>query len=444
MVNLFRTSLSTWAPLPLVVLSLFLGPTALAQSGEGGPAYPPLAKGAKSPVIKTAAEHEQQFVRRGVRFNDPELLIILNEVLETVLPVVTDSYIDFRVFLIRDPSPAAFSLADGQIYVHTGLLARLENEAQLAAVLAHEAHHIAAHHQIEADKYRRDRGNIGGAVSGMLNMNSGDDDGVFESNYRYVAQSEYSEDMEFEADAGSVALISQAGYAPDAVVRALEIFRQDPELTLDREFSSFNSPESLFERQGRVQALVRGMEHTPNPNIDGTRGVQLRRVIEMTIDDYIRLDRPGTALKFIESLINVEPDAFLYAAKGDSHHALGPRPVELEQEFFKWVVDGKVAEKTREEIYAKYLALEGGPERLAYNLESAASAYNTAVEFDENSARAYRGLGNLDYEQENYRQAGRNYVKYLKLESDSMDRPFVLERLQHIKVELTKQKEAGQ
>ena len=66
-----------------------------------------------------------------------------------------------------------------------------------------------------------------------------------------------------------------------------------------------------------------------------------------------------------------------------------------------------------------------------------------AIELDENSARAYRGLGNLHYEQEDFRQAGRNYVKYLKLAPESMDRPFVLERLQHIKVELTKQKEAG-
>ena len=174
------------------------------------------------------------------------------------------------------------------------------------------------------------------------------------------------------------------------------------------------------------------------------RPVQLRRVIEMTIDDYIRLNRPGMALTFAESLIAEDSDAFLYAAKGDSHHMLGPRPVQLEQEFFAWIVDGKRAEKTREEIHAKYLEMEGGPERLAYNLESAQAAYEKAIELDENNARAYRGLGNLYYEQDDLRQAGRNYVTYLKLESESVDRTFVLERLQHIKVELTKQKEAGQ
>ncbi len=405
--------------------------------------YAPLDGGSKDRMIKIAGEHEEQFVRRGIRFNDPELQEIVNRVAEAVLPVVGDTFINFRVYLIRDPSPAAFSLADGQIYVHTGLLARLENEAQLAAVLAHEAHHVAAHHHIQADKYRRNRGNVAGGVASLLNMNAGE--GVsYGSEYRYVAQSVYSDEMEFEADAGSVSLISRAGYAPVAAVRALERLRQDPELSVDREAASFNTPESLLLRQGRLNELVGGLGQLANHGINGTRPVQLRRVIEMTIDDYIRLDRPGTALKFVDSLIKVQPDAFLYAAKGDSHLALGPRPVELEQEFFMWVVDGKRAEKTREEIYAKYLALEGGPERLAYNLESAVSAYDVAIELDENSARAYRGLGNLHYEQMDFRQAGRNYVKYLKLTSDSMDRPFVLERLQHIKVELTKQKEAGQ
>ena len=85
--------------------------------------------------------------------------------------------------------------------------------------------------------------------------------------------------------------------------------------------------------------------------------------------------------------------------------------------------------------------MEGGPERLAHNLESAAKAYDMAIQLDENNARAYRGLGNMYYEQKDFRQAGRNYVKYVKLAPEADDRPFVLENLQLIKSELTKQTE---
>lgn len=426
----------------LVLVALLVVISQLAWSDEV-PIYPPLAKGAKAEVVKVAAEHEEQFVRRGIRLIDSELQEIVDRVAATVLPAVADAFINFRVYLIRDPSPAAFSLADGQIYVHTGLLARLESEAQLAAVLAHEAHHVAAHHHIAADKYRRLRGNVSGAAAGLLNRNAAE--GIsYDKEFRYITQSEFSEDMEYEADAGSVALISRAGYAPVAAVRALERLRSDPELSIDRQIASFNTPESLLERQGRLQALVGSLKQDANHGAAGERPLQLRRVIDMTIDDYIRLDRPGAALKFAESLIAVQPDAFLYAAKGDAHHALGPRGVDLQKEFLLWTVVGKRAEKTREEEFAKYLATEGGPERLAYNLDSAAKAYEMAIQLDETNARAHRGLGNLYFEQKDHRQAGRNYVKYLKFAPDSIDRPFILERLQNIKVELTKQKQEGQ
>ena len=160
--------------------------------------YAPLADGNKDPLIKVAREQEEQFVRRGIRFNDPELQDIVNRVAENVVPVVADRFINYRVYLIRDPSPRAFSLADGQIYVHTGLLARLENEAQLAAVLAHEAHHIAAHHHIQANDLRRSKGKLAGISTAMLNRNASE--GVsYDSNLEDIAQTVFSDEMEFEA-----------------------------------------------------------------------------------------------------------------------------------------------------------------------------------------------------------------------------------------------------
>jgi hypothetical protein len=44
-------------------------------------------------------------------------------------------------------------------------------------------------------------------------------------------------------------------------------------------------------------------------------------------------------------------------------------------------------------------------------------------------------------DQKDYRQAGRNYVRYLKLAPDAVDRPYVLENLQQIKAELIKKTE---
>ena len=58
--------------------------------------------------------------------------------------------------MLRDPIPNAFALANGSIYVNSGLLAVLENEAQLASVIAHEQTHVLNRHPyLENRSYRK-------------------------------------------------------------------------------------------------------------------------------------------------------------------------------------------------------------------------------------------------------------------------------------------------
>jgi len=51
--------------------------------------------------------------------------------------------------LFRDPTPNAFALPGGKVGVNTGLFDVAENEAQLAAVMAHEVGHVVAQHSAE-------------------------------------------------------------------------------------------------------------------------------------------------------------------------------------------------------------------------------------------------------------------------------------------------------
>jgi tetratricopeptide (TPR) repeat protein len=435
--------------------------------------YEPFEKGAKSRSVKVAGELEEQFYRRGVRFQDAELQAILDRVAERVVPPVSDSYINWRVYMIRHPSPRLFSLSDGQIYVHTGLLARLDNEAQLAAVIAHEAHHVAAHHRIEEEIDGRNKDLIKGGLTMLISNSDGFD---YEAMAQGLTDLSFFAEIEFETDAAAVALLARAGYPPAAAIDALNNMRSDSKMTLaqrkgafdtsggfigvdDRELASlranpaaalsenseaYDTNASLVERVGRLQRTVGELPRLAvGPGIVASRPLQLRRVIEMTIDDYIRLNEPATALRLVDSMIADQPDAFLFSAKGDAHLALGPRPsIGNATPDFKF--EFKIGPDTYKEETAAFLASEGGPEWLARNLQSAEEAYLAAMELDESFARSYRGLGNLYFEQDDYRPAGRNYIQYLKLETDKMERTFVIERLQFIKAELGKQKEEDQ
>ena len=70
----------------------------------------------------------------------------LHEVLTRVVPDFSNPHMSVRMHLLPDTSPNAFVLPNGAMYVNTGLLALLENEAQLATVLGHEFCHFRHRH----------------------------------------------------------------------------------------------------------------------------------------------------------------------------------------------------------------------------------------------------------------------------------------------------------
>lgn len=54
--------------------------------------------------------------------------------------------VSYRFYVIDDPVPNAFAFPNGMIFIHTGLLDIVENEAQLAAILGHEIAHVTHEH----------------------------------------------------------------------------------------------------------------------------------------------------------------------------------------------------------------------------------------------------------------------------------------------------------
>lgn len=74
--------------------------------------------------------------------------------------------LEFRFFVVEDPSINAASLPDGTLLVNTGLLGALQNEAQLAFVLSHEiAHVLQVHYRREVEETRKKR--IGLLIAGL-------------------------------------------------------------------------------------------------------------------------------------------------------------------------------------------------------------------------------------------------------------------------------------
>lgn len=80
-----------------------------------------------------------------VCFNDT-ISSYVSDVLEEIKSANHNIPMDVRIYTIKSPIVNAFTTDQGIIFINTGLLAQLENEAQLAFVLCHELVHYMEKH----------------------------------------------------------------------------------------------------------------------------------------------------------------------------------------------------------------------------------------------------------------------------------------------------------
>lgn len=108
-------------------------------------------------LLDQVKQIDKKIEDQGLVYKDAELNSFLDRVGRSLLKgEVQLENVDWRFRILRDPSVNAFALPNGSIYVHTGLLSRMEKESQLAAVLAHEIIHIRNRHSYRSYRsYRK-------------------------------------------------------------------------------------------------------------------------------------------------------------------------------------------------------------------------------------------------------------------------------------------------
>src|SRR5258706_7363716 len=97
---------------------------------------------------RRSEEEQRALDQSGLVYRNAELESYLDQVARRLQPADVFERIPFRVRVISNPRLNAFAFPNGVIYVHTGLLARLDNEAQLAVLLAHEMTHAIHRHAV--------------------------------------------------------------------------------------------------------------------------------------------------------------------------------------------------------------------------------------------------------------------------------------------------------
>ena len=144
----------------------------------------------------------------AVYFHD-EISQFVQKILNDLL--ITEPALEgkIKVYVTRYSSVNAISLPEGSIFLNIGLIATMENESQLAAILCHEIAHIKKQHVVsnmqKLEKIKQEEENVYNPEGNMFRNLS------------------FSRDNEFEADAVGLSLLIASKYNAAEMPKALEM-----------------------------------------------------------------------------------------------------------------------------------------------------------------------------------------------------------------------------
>ncbi|MEL6137459.1 MAG: M48 family metallopeptidase [Cyanobacteria bacterium J06626_23] len=197
----------------------------------------------------------------GGLYRRPSLQSYVDQVGQSVVQqsVAAQTPYPFEFHVLDDAQTVnAFALPGGQIFITTGLLSRLESEAQLAGVLGHEVAHVVARHGAE----HLARQQLGAALVNAIAISASDDQGggrqaaIIAQAVNQMMNLRYGREDELESDRLGFDFMTDANYNPEGIVELMAILNSAQGEAGGRppEFlSTHPNPEN---RIGELEALI--------------------------------------------------------------------------------------------------------------------------------------------------------------------------------------------
>lgn len=343
------------------------------------------------------AEEEQDVLNNsGLIYEDEELGVYLKEIAKRIQPPEVFEHIPFEIKVIESPYLNAFAFPTGVVYLHTGILARMDNEAQLATLLAHEMTHSTHRHAVK--QFRNIKNMTAFLATVQVTIGTlgvyGDLASLLGTIGTLGAVTGYSRKHETEADMEGLKRIVEAGYDPAEAPKLFIHLKEELEEEKRKEPFFFGTHPRLKER-------IKNCETFLETKYQGQRG---------------GIKNSETFLAKIDKLI------------------LDNACLDLKLGRFK------IAERGA----AKYLSI-GGNDPKAYCLlgeicrqrdeegdrEKAEEYYQRAISLDPAYPDAHKGMGLIYYKEDKTSLAKKSLQTYLSLSPQASDRAYIEEYIRN-------------
>lgn len=209
---------------------------------------------------------------------------------------------DVRLYPVRAPLPNASMAPNGLMQVWSGLLLRVDNEAQLASILGHEMAHYLQRHTLNNLRDLRARAGFATflAAFGLV--------GALGQLMVYASAFAFSRDQEREADVIGQRLMRRAGYDPRESARVWS--------NLVAEVKAGDNPDSpgiLFATHPGSEERAASLAEAAGDG-GGETGAKAwqERIAPLRfglLGDELRRDRPSEMLALLQRLIDQDADS---------------------------------------------------------------------------------------------------------------------------------------
>jgi len=303
------------------------------------------------------------------------------------LPLLENTKIDqqnFKVLVINDNSMNAFVTSGQYIFIHYGLINKMETVEQLQSVIAHEIGHITGGHYIQRTsdiESARTLAGIGMILSAAAGLVSGDSNiaiglaaGSQSASKRNFLK--HSRTQEASADQAGIKLMAAANINPHAALEVLEIFKGQELLTAKRQDPYIQTHPLNSQRISSIQKSLKTLNFKKNEkdkNIDYMYNRMRAKFKGFT-------EKPFRALQTTNIKKNDELNLYTRAI---AYHRLPD--LNLAQKEINKLLELKPNDPYYNELKAQFLLETGNP-------NEAIKYYNRALELEPNELLFNVGL----------------------------------------------------
>ena len=376
-------------------------------------------------LIRRANDAYEEFERQGLILENPELQSYIEDVASRLIPGDLPHQLKFRFRVLRVPTINAFAAANGDIFLHAGLLAHLENEAQLAHVIAHEISHTWKRHQLAGLRDYQNKTVVAKVVGvGLAALDGGGLSGLLVQLSHAAAVNGYGRELEQEADLEGLRLMASTGYAIEEAPQTYERLNEVEEPGGVAAFFYSSHPSNRARAKYTRRLIDDGtIARSPAERTGAEEfAAATRDVFIENVRLRVRARHYEFALREADSALAKYGDlALIYCYMGDAHLRIVEDPEGAARE--------QAARERSTRIKDRLAAIEAkAPEHLS----AAIAAYQRAAELNPTLARAHRGLGLSAYRSGDGATARRELRLYLDSESRLRDRRYVERILQEL------------